>query len=160
MSADERMAYGYEPRFDIDYAVGEQGELYVGRILDALGTERVEVKTDERALLTHRVFLEVQCTYRGQWQFSGIARTSSEFWAHVIGEAVILAPTHRVREIARHYWRHADQTWSPTIGTAPPHQHLAECRRGSHPTRGVVLDQGMYLVCLTRGIPGARGWEA
>jgi hypothetical protein len=82
MTAMNRMSEGYEPRFDIDLEVGRQGELFVARIVDSIAASRHEVKTDEKALLTGNIFLEVQCLYRGRWERSGIARTEAEVWCH------------------------------------------------------------------------------
>jgi hypothetical protein len=124
------------PSWDLDYEVGRQGELFVVRIADAVRDGRHEVKTDERAIETQRVYLECQCLYRGEWKPSGIATTEADVWWHVIGECVIAAPTYRVREIARRYWR----------------THRKDMNRGSHPTRGVVLPIALFIRELTQGL--------
>ena len=138
MSAVDRMSDGYEPRFDIDLEVGRQGELFVARIMDAMVGERAEVKTDEKARTSGNVYLECRCQYRGEWCNSGIATTEAEYWFHVIGETVIVAPVHRVREVARHYW---NTRWRRPM------------LRGSHPTIGIVLPQAMFLRDLIEGFP-------
>jgi hypothetical protein len=138
VSAVDRMSDGYEPRFDIDLEVGKQGELFIARIVDSIAAGSHEVKTDEKALVTGNVYLECQCLYRGRWERSGIAKTEAEMWCHVIGEAVVIAPVYRVRDIARHYW---------------PTKWRREMLRGSHPTKGIVLPIPMFLRDITEGFP-------
>lgn len=79
------MPEGYEPRFDLDYARGRQGELFVEAVRDAIQTERCEVKRDDRSVETGNVYVEYQCLRRGKWTKSGIAtsRLSSgrSFWS-------------------------------------------------------------------------------
>ena len=127
MTAVDRMAKGYQPNFDIDYAVGKQGELYVASIIDAFAQDRVETKTDEKALRYGHIYVEYECRLFGGWQKSGIATTDSELWAVVIGsDTAVVTPTWRVREAARRLW----------------HQGGAfrrECVISSHPTKGVVI---------------------
>lgn len=140
MSTVDRMAAGYEPNFDIDYAVGHEGELFVKRIVDSFATNSIEVKTDEMSAKTGKVYLEVQCLYRGEWRHSGVATSAAELWAHVMAdEVVIVAPTHQVRRIAAYWWL--------------SEKFLAECKRGSHPTKGVALPIKLFLNNLTDGVP-------
>jgi hypothetical protein len=142
MSTVDRMAAGYEPNFDIDYAVGHEGELFVKRIVDSFATSSIEVKTDEMSAKTGKVYLEVQCLYRGEWKHSGIASSTADLWAHVMAdEVVIVAPTHLVRRIAAYWWL--------------SNKFIAECKRGSHPTKGVALPIKLFLNNLTDGVPDA-----
>lgn len=123
----DRLSPGYEPRFDIDYALGHQGELYVQDIVRSLGTDRIEVKTDERAMQTGRVFVEYQCKKLGGWASSGIATTQAEFWAFVVGgDTIVVCPMWRLKDAARRVWKS-----QPGL--------RVECVRGSHPTRGVAI---------------------
>lgn len=140
MSEPDRLAAGYEPKFDIDYDVGEQGELYVLRVIDSLKSgERVEVKTDEMAEKTGNVYVEYACQYRGEWKPSGIATTDAAIWSFVIGEAVVVAQTDRLKEIARFYYQFP--------------QHRRSCRRGSHPTRGVTIPIVNLIKMIAYGPP-------
>lgn len=126
------MARGYEPRWDIDAAVGFAGEEYVKDIRDAFTRGSVEVKTDERAIETKRVYVEHSCCYDGVWKPSGIQTTQATVWAYVIGGVVLAAPTAVVRVVAEEHWR-----------SMPAHQ--LECMRGSHPTKGVVIPILTYI---------------
>lgn len=123
---EDRMADGYEPRFDLDHAVGKQGELFVSEILAALQSERVEVKTDLKASRYGNVFLEYECLRRGRYQPSGIATTDAKLWVFVLdlGNVAVAVSTDRLRELGRLAYRHG---------------RTRECVRGSHPTRGVVI---------------------
>lgn len=120
----ERMAEGYEPRFDIDAEVGHQGEMFVVDIISALQHGSCEVKTDERASLTGNLYVEYECKTRTGWQPSGIATTSAEVWAFVVGPLALCIPVAVLKDIARHYHRQGNR---------------AECIRGSHPTKGVLV---------------------
>lgn len=137
MSAADRMLPSYEPDFDIDYAVGRQGELYVADIADAIsaGDGSIEVKTDERALQTKRIYVEYECLRFGKWEPSGIKTTRATFWAFVIGsDTVIITPTNRLKALARVYSRHEFFRKS--------------CQRGSHPTHGIVIPLENILLKL------------
>lgn len=138
-SAADRMADGYEPRFDIDYEAGRQGELFVARVIDAVKDGSAEVKTDERAADTGNVYLEYECRYRGEWRRTCIATTPAELWCHVIGEVIIVAPTVRVREVARYF------------GRFPSYRR--ELTRGSHPTKGICIPINEFVRLLIEGPP-------
>lgn len=141
MSAVDRMAQGYEPRWDIDKAVGDRGEHYVADIIDLMKAGSHEIKTDEVAASTGNVYLEVMCRYGDQWRASGIADTQAELWSHVIGDVVITARTERVREVAQYCWAQD--------------KFRAACKRGTHPTQGVTIPIGMFVSLVANGIPGA-----
>lgn len=128
--AVDRFSEGYEPNFDIDAAVGRQGELLWGDIRAALRDGSAEVKTDEKALFTGNVWIEYQCLRKGEWVASGVSATSSEVWVHVIGAVAVVAPCWQVREMVR-------QAWKDGLGK--------EMTRGSHPTRGVVIPISQLL---------------
>ncbi len=131
MTSAQRLAEGYEPSFDIDYEVGRQGELFVSRVIDSLtgGSASIEVKTDERVAQTGRVYIEYACQRRGRYEWSGIATTRADLWAFVLpANVLIVAPVESVRALVRRRW-----------------QNRAECSRGSHPTRGVVVPVGLFV---------------
>lgn len=123
MSID-RLAEGYQPDFDIDAAVGRQGELLVNSVIAALRDGTAEVKTDERAAQTGNVYVEWSCLRRNAWHPSGIAATKADVWAVVIGRVVIVAPREVVLEAAREAYREGRRV---------------ACTVGSHPTQGVTL---------------------
>ena len=123
-SAMERLVTGYEPRWDIDAAVGQLGEGYAANVIEDLKTSSVEIKTDEKALKTHNIYVETECLRNGEYVSSGISTSQARFWAYVLGRSLVLVlPTHILRQ-------------AMTAGTR------SACTRGSHPTKG-------YLVSLS-----------
>jgi hypothetical protein len=134
-TAAGRRADGYQPDFDIDAAVGHQGQLFVETAMDAIGSlESVEVKTDEETARTGNVYLECECWVSGAWTPSGVNR-SAVLWAHVVcGRVVIFAPRELVRDVAM-------------SKAAKP----KACMRGSHPTRGRVLPLPQFVAMLAHG---------
>lgn len=143
MSTDDRMADGYEPRFDIDLEVGRQGELYVAQVVDAMRAgASIEVKTDEAATKWQRVYLESSCLYSGQYRPSGLATTSAELWATVLaGDVLVVAPTWRYRYVGNKAAKR------PVL--------RRELKRGSHPTKGVVVPLQHLLPWLMEAPPVA-----
>jgi hypothetical protein len=132
---NNRLSEGYEPRFDIDAEVGYQGQLFVHNITDALKAGSIEVKTDERALSTGRVYIEIECQTRTGWRPSGISSTLAELWAQVLPGSVVIVETRLLRRVAEHaYLDHPELR--------------VDCRRGSHPTRGVAIPLGVLLTWL------------
>ena len=137
MSAHDRMSDGYEPRFDLDYERGAQGELYVTDLVAALasGSTSVETKTDDQIARTGNVYIEYACWRRGQWRASGIADTSADIWFFVLpANVAIAAPVAAVRDVARSQWA----------------TYQRECSRGSHPTKGVAVPLGKFVSLLYR----------
>lgn len=125
MSAD-RLAAGYEPRFDIDYAVGHEGERYVEKdVIAAFTTGRVEVKNDQLAAKTRNVYIEFSCLRRGSWHRSGIETTEATFWAIVLADSVVVVVPTDVLRVA------TVTAWGEGLKSS--------CERGSHPTKGVLL---------------------
>ena len=147
MTAEDRLATGYEPKFDLDYEVGQQGELYSARIIDSLksGT-RVEVKTDEMAQQTGNVYVEYECQYRGEWKPSGIATTEAEIWCFIVGEAAVYAQTDRLKDVVRFLWRFPSARKS--------------CKRGTHPTHGIVIPLTNLIKMLAYGPPKVEQTQA
>lgn len=124
MTTNGRLSDGYVPDFDIDAAVGRQGELLMANVIDGMRDGSVEVKTDEKAASTGNVYVEFSCYRRGSWRDSGIALRGSETWVIVLGRIALVAPAEFVRSAARAAYREG---------------RMRECVRGSHPTRGVVI---------------------
>lgn len=121
-----RLGSGYEPRFDIDYERGRQGELFVESIIDGLKTESIEVKRDARSKDTGNVYIEYECKKGGVYVPSGIATTTSEFWAFVIadGDVMVVLPIENLKRLSR---------------KALKGGQVAEQIHGSHPTKGVLV---------------------
>lgn len=133
MSVD-RLSSGYEPNFDIDAAVGRQGELLCSDIAAGIRDGSVEVKTDERALATGRVYVEYECFRLGEWRPSGIQTTSAEFWAIALGSpasVLVALPVDNMRRVAR---------------AAYAAGYRAETKRGTHPTKGALVPLNTLLL--------------
>lgn len=97
--------------FDIDLRDGQAKEDAVARLLMGTGP-RVEVKTDHKALMTGRVFLEFEQAGppSNQPRPSGVAITVAEWWATVLMDhdrihGVLLNPTAYLRELGRAAYR-------------------------------------------------------
>lgn len=135
MSGDvaDRMAAGRNPDWDIDWEVGQNGELFVVNVIQSLKDgARVETKTDLWALKTGNFYVEYQCRYFGEYKPSGISVTKADIWALVMAtEVVVFAPVDRLKAVARYYYA------------------LGRIRnggiRGSHPTWGVLLPVATLL---------------
>jgi hypothetical protein len=121
-----------EPAWDIDKLRGDEGEALVRQMRSAVLAGTCEVKTDEVALRTRRVYVEHECCTAAGWKPSGIAVTKAASWAFVLGRTVVWMPTWLLKNIAR------DLGWPDGKRTDRPGVH-AECPRGSHPTRGVLV---------------------
>lgn len=128
---ENRLSEGYEPRWDLDYEVGRQGELFVRDIIESLGKDAIEIKTDEKAVHTGRVYIETQCLFRDGWKPSGITTTEADYCAYVVGGSlVIVVPTRLLRQ-------------------AISHGIPAECKKGTHPTKGVLMSLGaLFAACF------------
>ena len=131
----ERTLPGYEPRFDIDLAYGQQGELFVADIRDGLRDGTVEVKRDGRFHDTGNLYIEHECRRQGRYQPSGIATTEAKVWVFVLGDApaCLCISTDLLRE------------WTSIEGFP-----TAECVVGSHPTRGWLMSLQRAVFLLKR----------
>lgn len=138
MSLDERFSEGYEPKFDVDYAWGEQGQIFTHNLIEALGTDRIEVKHDAPYLETGNIYVEYECLRKGKYRLSGIGTTTADWWVFVldVGKTAVIVDTVSLREAARNRWRQP--------------RHRVECKRGSHPTRGVKIELAWLLQFGTR----------
>lgn len=92
-----------EPRFDIDYAYGRQGELQIGQLLEwiASGNGQVEVKT--KRYLDFYFYVETGCDKcrKGTYEASGIMVSTAHVWAICLGHSgvSIVVPTELIREM-------------------------------------------------------------
>lgn len=136
-------ADGYEPRFDIDYERGSQGEMFTRSIIDAMARDRVEVKQDGRIRETGNVYLEYECLRRGKYVPSGLATSEAECWVFVIegGDVLIAIPTEKLKELGRAAFKAGN---------------VRECVVGSHPTKGVVVTVADLLGLGTRAGKAVR----
>lgn len=145
MSTTDRNADGYEPRFDVDYEYGHQGEMWVTNVVDALKKDRVEVKRDGKFHQTGNLYVEYECWRRGGWRQSGIATTTAELWVFVLGssETAIVIPTQLLKNVCRDLWRRDPRP-------------VAEEKDGSHPTRGVLVKLSYLMAVIQKN---GNGWE-
>ena len=84
--------------FSLDLPYGQEGEAYVKDMLRGVfdsSDVTVEVKRDARALGTGNVYLEYSQLPQGHppWRKSGLAITEASYFAVVIGNMIIIAPT-------------------------------------------------------------------
>ena len=116
-----------EPRFDLDYKYGRQGELQVAEFLDwiAKGNGRVEVK--RKRYLDYELYVETECDKgrRGIYEPSGINASEASAYAFVIADTgiTIIIPT-------------------PLLKAALQHRSVRRVEEysGSCPTRGVLVN--------------------
>lgn len=129
----ERMAAGRNPDWDLDWEIGQNGELFVVDLIQSLKDgARVETKTDMWALRTGNFYIEYSCRHFGQYEPSGISVTTAEIWALVMAtEVVVFAPTDRLKAVARYYY---------VLG-----RKRNGAIKGSHPTWGVLLPVSTLL---------------
>jgi hypothetical protein len=142
-ATDDRRSDGYEPRFDIDYAYGLQGELFVTRIIDALQTQRVQVKRDGQVGETGNLYVEFEHDpgRRGKYTPSGLHEPDgADLWVFVFGDApsCLVVSSELLRA----------QVKLPSI-------KIASQTKGSCPTRGYLVPvQGLVysIRALARGM--------
>lgn len=126
---------GREPRFDHDAEIGFQGELFYENVVEAIRDGTAEVKTDERAAVTGRVFIEYCCRLHDGWMSSGIGSTESALWVHIIGQRIALVvPVDLLRPVCRVA---RDEGRVAPGGTA-----------GGNPTKGVVIPLHLLVARL------------
>jgi hypothetical protein len=79
--------------FDIDLAVGHEGEILVKELLTHGKT--IEVKKDLKWKHTGNLYIETMCWSHNnqQWYSSGLSVTKAEYWAFVLDEGVLMLPT-------------------------------------------------------------------
>lgn len=91
--------------FDADLRDGKAAEwAFVHLFLQA----RVEVKSDEVACRTRRVFVEYKQRFQGEqtWRPSGIAVTEAHSWAFQVNPGVwVFLPLDRLRAVFLRLWR-------------------------------------------------------
>lgn len=139
MSTD-RTADGYEPRFDIDFAYGAEGEAWVAAVGRGAGNGKTQVKRDARALDTGNLYVEYACRRRDGWAPSGIRdpKSEAESWVFVLGDsgfAVVVAidVLRRIADVCRAQGRLAEERDGecPTKGVLIPLRHLFAHARGA-----------------------------
>lgn len=115
-----------EPRWDRDWEIGRQGEMFCEDILKSLlSGASYETKHDLRAADTGNIYVEYECLRGGTWQPSGLQTTEAECWQFVFGGiSALVVPTFVLKALSRRAWREGLRV---------------ECPRGSHPTRGVRI---------------------
>lgn len=79
--------------FDLDFSYGRKGEQLVEELLTE--GKKIEVKRDRKWHLTGNVYIETECffTKNNEWSASGLAVTEAEYWAFVLKKTVLMLPT-------------------------------------------------------------------
>jgi hypothetical protein len=120
----DRLSKGYEPRFDIDVAVGRKGEEYV---LEHFA-KRHEVKTDAKSRVTGNIYIEYAQKRAEETDYrpSGVSTSEADYWTYVSGKVIVSAPIEN--------WK----LMTTAITLNEPHLKR-EMARGSHYTLGVIV---------------------
>jgi hypothetical protein len=77
-----------EPRFDLDYAYGRQGELQIGEFLEWIANGNGQVEVKRKRFLDLDFYVETHCDKgrKGNYQPSGISVTTAKMgvrdWRH------------------------------------------------------------------------------
>ncbi len=116
-----------EPRWDIDYQIGIQGEMWASDLREALQNGSVEVKNDKEFIKTGNIYVEYECKRGGIYQPSGIKVTTALAWMFVLVEGAfgLVFATDTLIQTARNAYR-------------DPRNHR-DCVRGGNPTHGVII---------------------
>lgn len=137
----DRVPDGYEPEFDIDLKRGQQGEMFVRDIIDALseGGHRIEVKRDDRSQGTGNIYVEYECKRRGRFVPSGLSSTQAQLWVFVleVHHMAVCISVERLKELGRDAYRQG---------------RIAEEKDGSHPTKGVLIPLTTLAGAATRAV--------
>ena len=136
-----RVVTGYNPDFDLQYAPGHQGELFVADTWTSfLDGARIEVKTDLKTARTGNVFLEYDCWKSGLWTPSGICRNTGE-----TAELMAVVPYRTVAIIA-------PQRWVRSVAFAYRESNPGSDRPGAtedrNPTHGIVIPIATFVASL------------
>ena len=85
--------------FDLDLAVGHQGEALVEQLLT--GGATVEVKTDLKWKETGNLYIETVCWSHNNenWYLSGLSSTKAQYWAFVLEGTTLLVPTEVLKQV-------------------------------------------------------------
>ena len=113
-------ANGNEPGFDLLYT-GKQGEDWFATLIKA-NSAKIEIKCDSKFFETWNFYIEYQCLRQGKWEPSGIKTTKSKFWVLKFGE---YGGAFMV-----------EKSW---LLRAARKGKKTEQKRGSHPTKGVLV---------------------
>jgi hypothetical protein len=118
-----------QPDFDLDRAIGAQGELWVSDVIKALTqVGRSEVKTDRPFLRNQHFYVEYKCRGRdGIWRPSGISESKADLFVFKFGMlagALVIGREWLKRAVKVAYQKPSARK---------------RCMRGSNPTLGVVV---------------------
>ena len=116
-----------QPDFDLDLVDGKQAELWVADIQRTFeGAGQIEVKAPKPWLKAQSFYVEYACKFRAGWGASGIATTKAKAWFFKFGSLPggLIVETEWLKRAAR---------------LAHKRGLLKDTKRGSHPTRAVVV---------------------
>lgn len=90
-----------EPRFDLDYAYGREGEIQIDQLLQWIVSGNGQVEVKRKSYLDLNFYVETHCDkgLAGVYQPSGISVTTASVWAFVLGDTGIsvLVPSDTLR---------------------------------------------------------------
>ena len=125
-----------EPKFDIDFKYGRQGELQVEDFLSwiANGNGRVEVK--RKRYLDSRFYVEQECDKgrTGEYGMSGINVSDADMWAFAIADTgiIVALPAPLLRKAMQHFASYQTQSKDgscPTKGTMVSFESMLDAAR-------------------------------
>jgi hypothetical protein len=127
------------PDWDIDKAYGDEAERLLSKLRSDVLGGRVEVKRDDRAHETGRVYLEYACRSATRaWFPSGIRSTNADTWVFVIDPVLMALPVAALRAICDSH----------------PAPRTRACMAGANPTEGYLVPVG-ELICVPRDTASA-----
>jgi hypothetical protein len=121
-----------EPRFDLDYSYGREGEIQIAEFLGWIASDQGQVEVKRKRILDLFFYVETHCDKgrRGIYQPSGILVTTAKTWAFVIGDTRIsvLFPIEELRAMLD-----------------DPSSRDKQEEHGSCPTRGKLISLSVAL---------------
>jgi hypothetical protein len=119
--------------FDLDFAYGREGEVFVREILT--GGVTVEVKRDRRWVETGNIYIETAFYSRStyNWVESGLMKTKADRWAFVLEGLVIIVSTDDLKKAIDKYGRPISNKIepNPSKGFLITINDLIEIQRGN-----------------------------
>lgn len=101
--------------FDLDLAIGQEGEQLVRELLT--GGLTVEVKRDLRWKDTGNVYIETQgwSKPKSEWYPSGLSVTKAAYWALVLEDGALLVPTGALKQTVIRHGREVECKLEPNF---------------------------------------------
>lgn len=101
--------------FDLDLAIGQEGEQLVRELLT--GGLTIEVKRDLRWKDTGNIYIETQgwSKSKSEWYPSGLSVTKAAYWALVLEDGALLIPTQTLKQAVMRYGKEVECKIEPNF---------------------------------------------